>query len=115
MGVAGIDDFAGRDGYMEFTRRWTEDFEEFALEPEQIVGADDDRVVVTTHTRGAGKGSGATVDMRTAWVVTLEAGRIVNVVLSWSRTMHSKPWDCGSSPRPKFGRRGSSAFRATSS
>jgi ketosteroid isomerase-like protein len=81
MGVAGIDDFAGRDGYMEFTRRWTEDFEEFALEPEQIVGADDDRVVVTTHTRGAGKGSGATVDMRTAWVVTLEAGRIVNVVL----------------------------------
>jgi ketosteroid isomerase-like protein len=80
-GVAGIDDFAGRDGYVEFTRRWTEDFEDFAFEPEQIVDADDDRVVVTTRTRGTGKGSGAAVDMRTAWVVTLEAGRIVNVVL----------------------------------
>lgn len=81
MGVAGIDDFAGRDGYAEFTRRWTEDFEDFAFEPEQIVDADNDRVVVTTHAHGTGKGSGATVDMRTAWVVTLEAGRIVNVVL----------------------------------
>jgi ketosteroid isomerase-like protein len=81
MGVAGIDDFAGRDGYVEFTRRWTEDFEDLAIEPEQIIDADSDRVVATTHTHGTGKGSGATVDMRTAWVVTLEAGRIVDVVL----------------------------------
>jgi ketosteroid isomerase-like protein len=80
-GVAGIDDFAGRDGYVEFTRRWTEDFDDVALEPEQIMDADDGRVVAITHTYGTGKGSGATVDMRTAWVVTLEAGRIVNVVL----------------------------------
>ena len=81
MGVAGIDDFAGRDGYVEFTRRWTEDFEDLAIEPEQIIDADSDRVVATTHTHGTGKGSGVTVDMRTAWVVTLEAGRIVDVVL----------------------------------
>jgi hypothetical protein len=29
VGVAGIDDFAGRDGFIEFMRRWTEDFDDF--------------------------------------------------------------------------------------
>jgi hypothetical protein len=33
VGVAGIDDFAGRDGIIEFMRRWTEDFDVFAVEP----------------------------------------------------------------------------------
>jgi ketosteroid isomerase-like protein len=81
LGVAGIDDFAGRDGYAEFTRRWMEDFEELAMEPTQLVDADDNRVVATTHTHGVGKRSGVSVDMDTAWVVTLEGGRIVDVVL----------------------------------
>ena len=95
MGVAGIDDFAGRDGYMEFTRRWTEDFEEFALEPEQIVGADDDRVVVTAHTRGAGQGKRC--DRRHAHRLgrhPRSGSHRERRPLPGARTMHSKPWDC---------------------
>jgi ketosteroid isomerase-like protein len=80
-GVAGIDDFAGRDGYVEFTRRWTEDFEDFAFEPEQIVDADDDRVVVTTRTRGTGKEAARRSICALPGSSRFEAGRIVNVVL----------------------------------
>ncbi len=80
-GVPGIVDFAGRDGFVEFTRRWTEDFENYVMELEQIIDADNDRVVAVTHSYGTGRGSGATVDMRTAWVYRLEAGQIVHVVL----------------------------------
>jgi hypothetical protein len=32
VGVAGIRDFVGREGFVEFMRIWTEDFDDFAVE-----------------------------------------------------------------------------------
>jgi hypothetical protein len=49
VGVAGIDDFSGRDGFIEFMRRWTEDFDDFAVEAEEIIDASNDRVVLITR------------------------------------------------------------------
>jgi hypothetical protein len=56
-----------------------EDFDDFALEAEGIVGADNDRVVVITRGHGTGPGSRALVEMRHGTVYTLEARRIVRV------------------------------------
>src|SRR5215211_1350155 len=80
-GVAGMDDFVGRRGFVEFMRRWTEDFDDFAVEPEEFIDADNDRVVAITRQYGTGRGSRARVEMRTGVVWTLEARRIVRVDL----------------------------------
>jgi ketosteroid isomerase-like protein len=58
-------------------RRWSEDFEDFAIKPEQIIDAANDRVVAITHTYGTGKGSGARVELRSGAIFTLEGRRIV--------------------------------------
>jgi ketosteroid isomerase-like protein len=80
-GVAGLEDVVGRDGYVEFMRKWTEDFDDLVVEPEEFIDADEDRVVVITSASGTGKGSGIRVQMRTGWVLTLEARRITRVDL----------------------------------
>jgi ketosteroid isomerase-like protein len=79
VGVAGMGDVAGREGYLELLTTWTEDFDDYEQETEAIIDADNDRVVAITRNRGTGKGSGAPVELRTAQVFTLEAGRIVRV------------------------------------
>ena len=81
VGVAGIDDFAGRDALLEFMRRWTEDFDDFAVEAEEFIDANDDRVVLIARQHGTGKASGASVHLRTGAVYTLDAHRIVRVEL----------------------------------
>lgn len=80
-GVAGMDDFVGRRGFVEFMRRWTEDFEDLAVQLEEIIDVDNDCVVAITSWDGIGKGSHAPVTMHTGMVCTLEARRIVRSVL----------------------------------
>jgi ketosteroid isomerase-like protein len=81
MGVAGLDDVVGRDGYVEFVRRFTEDFDDLAIQLEEIIDADDDYVVAIMRSYGTGKESRAPVEMRTGMVYILEARRIVRMVL----------------------------------
>ena len=79
VGVAGIRDAVGREGYVQFTRTWTEDFEEFQMEPEEIVDAGADGVAVVVHQRAIGKGSGAAVDMRASMILVLESACVVRI------------------------------------
>jgi ketosteroid isomerase-like protein len=81
VGVAGLEDGVGRAGYVDFMRRWTEDFDDYGVEPEEIIDADNNRVVVITRQYGTGKGSGMPVEIRTGAVLTLEAGCITRVDL----------------------------------
>jgi ketosteroid isomerase-like protein len=80
-GVVGAEDAVGRDGYVQFMRSWTEDFEELEVQLEEIIDVDNDRVVAITGWIGIGRGSHAPVAMRTGMVCTLEARRIVRSVL----------------------------------
>ena len=80
-GLVGDDDAVARDGYVQFMRSWTEDFEELAVQLDEIIDVDNDRVVAITGWNGIGKGSHAPVAMRTGMVCTLEAGRIVRSLL----------------------------------
>jgi ketosteroid isomerase-like protein len=79
MAVAGLDDVAGRQGYLNFVRVWTEDFDDLSLEVEEIIDAGGDRVVAIASFSGAGQGSRASVEIRTALACRLEAGRVVRV------------------------------------
>jgi ketosteroid isomerase-like protein len=78
-GEAGVGDFVGRDGYVEFTRTYTEDFEGYEIEVEQIMDAGKDRVVLITRHRAPGKGSQVPVEMRSGAVFTLAGRHIVRV------------------------------------
>jgi len=81
VGVAGAEDAVGRDGFVRFMRIWTEDFDELAVQLEEIIDVDNDRVVAITGWFGIGKASHAPVEMRTGMVCTLEARRILRSVL----------------------------------
>lgn len=79
--VAGLDDVVGREGYVEFMDRWTEGFDDYAIESEQVIDAGGDRVVATTRASGTGKESRAPVEMRAGMVFTLDAHRVVRISL----------------------------------
>jgi ketosteroid isomerase-like protein len=74
--AGGFYDLVGREGHVELMRSWTEDFEDFVVEPEAIIDADHDRVVGIHRWHGTGKGSRVPVEMRIAVVYTLKGGRI---------------------------------------
>jgi ketosteroid isomerase-like protein len=78
--AAGVENAVGRDEYLEMTSRFTENFEDFVYEVEEIIDAGNDRVVALTRASGLGRRSGALVEMRMAQVYWLETGRIVRVV-----------------------------------
>jgi ketosteroid isomerase-like protein len=84
-GVAGLGDVVGKEGVVQFVRRWTEDFDDFVTEYEQFIDASDDRVLVLTHQSGTGKESRAPVEMPTAMLFEVEAGCVVRVVIFLNR------------------------------
>jgi ketosteroid isomerase-like protein len=67
----------GREGFAEFMRTWTEDFDDFTLTLERLIDAGDDRVVGLYHHTAIGKASGVPVELRQGLVFELEGGRIV--------------------------------------
>ena len=78
-GVPGMGDGVGREGWLDLLRTFTEDFEDYQSEPEQITDAGGDQVVMVIRSDGTGRGSGAHVEMRTGMVCTLTKGRTVRV------------------------------------
>ena len=79
--VVGLDDVVGREGYVEFMHRWSEGFDNYAIESEQVIDAGGDRVVATTRASGTGKGSRARVEMRAGMVCTFDAQCVVRISL----------------------------------
>jgi ketosteroid isomerase-like protein len=64
---------------VHFFRRYWGTWDEYALEPAEIIDAGQDRVVVVHYERGSGKGSGLPLERRWAVVYTLSAGRLVKI------------------------------------
>src|SRR5688572_17632001 len=67
-GVPGLGTYRGREGFLEFMRIWTEDFEDWSVELEGLIDAGDDRVVGLFHQRATGKESGVPVELHQALV-----------------------------------------------
>ncbi|HZA58916.1 MAG TPA: nuclear transport factor 2 family protein, partial [Solirubrobacterales bacterium] len=76
-GLDGRSVWHGREGFVEFLRTWTEQFEDWSIRVERWIDAGDDRVVALTHQSAAGIGSGVPVEMKLGLVYELENGRVV--------------------------------------
>jgi ketosteroid isomerase-like protein len=68
----------GRAAVLAYLERWEEPWEEYVVEAEGFIDAGD-RVVVTVHFKGRGKGSGVEIDARSHHVHALRDGRIVRM------------------------------------
>jgi ketosteroid isomerase-like protein len=79
-GLPGPESYRGRDGFVEFMRTWTEDFEGWSIEIERLIEAGGDRVVALVHQSATGHGSGVPVELHFGAVYELEAGRVTRIV-----------------------------------
>ena len=78
-GLDGKSVWHGREGFVEFLRTWTEQFENWSIRVERWIDAGDDRVVALTHQSAAGIGSGVPVEMKLGLVYEIEGGRVVRL------------------------------------
>lgn len=76
--------YHGPDGAIRAAEEWMESWDEFRMEPEEVIDAGD-RAVVVFRQFGRGKGSGATVEMKVAQVYEVRDGSIASVLEYSSR------------------------------
>jgi ketosteroid isomerase-like protein len=69
----------GREGFAEFMRAWTEDFEDWSIRLDRLIDAGENRVVGLTHQSATGKASGAPVELNLGTVCELKDGRVVRM------------------------------------
>jgi ketosteroid isomerase-like protein len=79
--IAGAPDdigvFSGHTAMRHYYEQWYEMFNELRAEAEELIDADEDRVVAMLHVVARMKGSEAEVDMRLGIVYTVRNGLIV--------------------------------------
>jgi ketosteroid isomerase-like protein len=71
--------YCGREGFLDFMRTWTEQFDGWSVELERLIDAGDDRVVGLFRQSATGKESGALVDLHVGLVYELDAGRVIRM------------------------------------
>ena len=69
----------GKDAVIDFWRDYLDTWDEYVLEPIEILEAGEDQVVVVADERGQGKGSGASFERRSGTIFTLRAGSVGEV------------------------------------
>jgi ketosteroid isomerase-like protein len=75
---ADIDDvYRGHEGLLALWERWLEAWDEYRLEPEQLVDCGD-RLIVVLRQRGRGRRSGVELDQQFAHLNTLDSNGLTN-------------------------------------
>jgi ketosteroid isomerase-like protein len=69
-------EFHGTDGFREFFAEWIDAYEEWTHEAQDFIDVDEHRVVATTVQRGRLRGSESWVELRAAFLYTIEDGLI---------------------------------------
>jgi len=77
--------YRGIDAVRGYLEQFTEQFEEFRMEVEDLVDAGGDDVLFLYRLRGRGKGSGAPVDEKPGWLYTIRGGKAVRIRLYLDR------------------------------
>ena len=77
--VVGLGTYRGREGFLEFMRAWTEDYENWSIDLERVIDAGEDRVVGVFHHRAIGKASGVPIELVQGIVWELADGRVVRM------------------------------------
>lgn len=83
--------YKGHDGLRRLADFWTQQFDEYRLEPEKFIDLGDDRVLVLIHQRGTIKGSRAPIEQPIGWIVQGHDGKFtaVNVYFSWEGALNA--------------------------
>ena len=83
--------YAGHDGIRRLADFWTQQFDEYRLEPERFVDLGDDRALVLMNQRGNIKGSRAPIEQPIGWIVEGQDGKLteVRVYFSWHATLNA--------------------------
>jgi ketosteroid isomerase-like protein len=71
--------FRGREGFLQWFRTWTGEFENWSAQLERLIDAGNDRVVALTHQLGTGKVSGVPVELNIGMVWELKNGGVVRI------------------------------------
>ena len=69
----------GKNAVIDYYRHYWGTWDEYSLEPIEILDAGEDRVLVVHHERGHGRGSGAPFERRWAVLYTLRAGKFMRI------------------------------------
>jgi ketosteroid isomerase-like protein len=68
--------FHGKQGLLEAITSWTEDFEEFAFEVEELIPLNDRQVLARIHQSAVGKHSGVAIEATFWFLHTVEGDRL---------------------------------------
>jgi uncharacterized protein len=69
--------YTGQDGFRDFLAKLDESFDQFTANPQKVLGADDNHVVVLAMTKGRLRG-GATIEGTSIWIYQLRDGKIAD-------------------------------------
>jgi ketosteroid isomerase-like protein len=69
----------GKSAVVDYYRDYWGTWDEYSLEPIEVVDAGEDRVLVVHHERGHGRGSGAPFERRWAVLYTLRASKFLRI------------------------------------
>lgn len=86
----------GREGYRRGWEGALDVFEDFRQEPEEFIDLGD-RILVNTHQRGHGRGSGAPINQQVFQLFELRRGLVIRQVDFAARSEALKPPGSGSS------------------
>ena len=67
----------GKPAVVKYFRSYWGAWDEYVLEPTEVIGVGEDRVVAVHHERGRGRGSGVPFEQRWATVYSIRAARII--------------------------------------
>jgi ketosteroid isomerase-like protein len=74
---AGI--YRGPDAVRGYLLQFTDSFDEFVFEVDDLIDLGADRVLILFLLRTRGKGSGATAEARPGWICTIREGKTVRI------------------------------------
>ena len=69
----------GKDAVVDYFRHYWATWEDYAVEPSEIIDAGDDRVLAVHYERGRGRGSGTPFERRSATLYTLRADEVARL------------------------------------
>ena len=71
--------YRGVEAVARYFAGFTEHFDEFTFEAEDFIDLGDERVLILLHLHTRGTGSGATVEVRPGWILTVRGGKTVRI------------------------------------
>jgi ketosteroid isomerase-like protein len=71
--------YRGIEALDRYFAQFTESFDEFSFEAEDLIDLGEDRVLIFFRLRTRGKGSGAAVEARPGWIYTIRERKVVRI------------------------------------